>query len=206
LKSRALEISARGKRANWTHDFRSSPLTYPRLKAFTAFEFTITMSGNLLAASLRRLGGRQNRSESHLPDISTGPEGEHRVRFASSSVHLYSLSAFQRSQTPSPQPKRGIKNKIKELFTSKLKRTSQTHSPALPVENTHPTEVCTDCIFAVSLITNPTGPTAFELGPFHHCDRSSGSSPVGCPPPGNPVQPNQGPRSCNRGRSSQRCR
>ena len=37
-----------------------------------------------LAASLRRLGGRQNRSDFHLSDINTGPEqleGEHAVRF-----------------------------------------------------------------------------------------------------------------------------
>jgi hypothetical protein len=51
-----------------------------------------------------------------------------------SAVHLYSLSAFQRSQTPLPQPKRGIKDKFKELFASKSKSTSQTHSPALPGE------------------------------------------------------------------------
>ena len=47
-----------------------------------------------LSASLRRLAGRQNRSESHLPDISTGPEqfeGEYTVRFATFAVHLYSL-------------------------------------------------------------------------------------------------------------------
>ena len=129
-----------------------------------------TMSGtNLhrLAASLRRLGGRQSRSESR-PDISTGPEqleGEHGVRFATSAVHLYSLSAFQRSQTPSAQPKRGIKDKFKELFT---KSTSQTHSPqaALPAENIHPTEVCTDCIFEVSSITNPTGTTSLRTWPL----------------------------------------
>jgi len=49
------------------------------------------MSGHRLVASLRRLGGRQNRSESHLPDISTGAEqlgGEHRVRFASLPILL----------------------------------------------------------------------------------------------------------------------
>lgn len=77
----------------WTRGFRAGDHRYPRLKAFTAFKFTITMSGHRLVASLRRLGGRQNRSESHLPDISSGPEqleGEHRVRFvASFTVHLY---------------------------------------------------------------------------------------------------------------------
>jgi len=57
---------------------------HPRLKAFTALQFTITMSGSdphRLAASLRRLGGRQDRH----PDIRTGPgqlEGEHTVDFA----------------------------------------------------------------------------------------------------------------------------
>ena len=64
---------------------------YPRLEAFTAFKFTITMSGHRLVASLRRLGG-QNRSESHLPDVSSGPEqleGERSVRFASFPIHLY---------------------------------------------------------------------------------------------------------------------
>ena len=118
-----------------------------------------------LIALLRQLGWRQNRSESHLPDISTGQEqleGEHTVRFATLAVHLYSLSAFQRSQTPLPQPKRGIKAKFKELFTSKSKSTSQTHSPALPAENIHPTEVCTDCILQVSPIINPTGPTSLR--------------------------------------------
>ena len=49
------------------------------------------MSGTRLSASLRRLGGRQNRSESHLPDISTGLEGEYTVRFATFAVHLYLL-------------------------------------------------------------------------------------------------------------------
>ena len=50
------------------------------------------MSGHRLVASLRRLGGRQNRSEPHLPDISSGPEqleGERSVRFASFPIHLY---------------------------------------------------------------------------------------------------------------------
>jgi hypothetical protein len=59
---------------------------------------------------------------------------------------------------PLSQPKRGIKDKFKELFTSKSKSTSRTHSPALPAENIYSTKVCTDCIFEVSPITNPTGP------------------------------------------------
>ena len=138
------------------------------IEPFTPFDFTITMSGanpHRLRASLRRLGGRQNRSESHLPDISIGPEqleGEHTVRFATSVVHLYSLSAFQRSQTPSPQPKRGIRNKFKELFTSKSKNTLQTHGPTLSAENIHPTEVCPDCIFKVTPITEPTRQTSLR--------------------------------------------
>jgi len=118
-----------------------------------------------LAASLRRLGGRENRSEFHLPDISTGSEqlkGEYTVRFATFAVHLYSLSAFQRSQRPSPQPKRGIKDKFKELFTSHSKGSSQTNSPALQAENIHPTEVCTDWVFEVSPITDPTEPTSLR--------------------------------------------
>ena len=122
-------------------------------------------SAHRLAASLRRLRGRQNRSESPLPDISTGPEqleGEHSVGFATSVVHLYSLSAFQHSQAPSPQPKRGIKDKFKELFTSKSKSTLQTHSPAIPAVNIHPTEVFTDYIFEMSPITNPTGLTSLR--------------------------------------------
>ena len=141
---------------------------YPRLKAFTAFKFTITMSGtnpHRFAALLRRLGGRQNRSESHLPDISTDPEqleGEHAVRFATFPIPWYSSSAFQRSQTPLPQPKRGIKDKFKGLFTSKSKGASRTNSPALLVENVHPTEVCTDCVFEVSPIANFTEPTSLQ--------------------------------------------
>ena len=118
------------------------------------------------AASLRRLGGRQNRSESHLPDISTDPEqleGEHTVRFATFPIPWYSSSAFQRSQTPLPQPKRGIKDKFKGLFTSKSKGASRTNSPALPAENVHPTEVCTGCVFKVSPITSPTEPTSLRL-------------------------------------------
>jgi len=113
-----------------------------------------------LGASLRPLGGKRKHSESHLPDFSTDPEqleGEHTVRFVTSAVLLCSLSAFQRSQTPSPQPKRRIKDKFKELFTSKSKSTSQTH--ALPVENIRPTEVCLGCIFEASPITNLTRPT-----------------------------------------------
>ena len=170
------------------------------------------MSGNnphRLAALLRRLGGRQNRSESHLPDISTGPEqlgGEHMVHIATFAVHLYSLLAFQLSQTPSPQPNRRIKDKFKELFTKKSKGTSRTNSLVLPAENIHPTEVCTDCVFEVSPITNPTGQPAFEFGPLRHRDRSSGSSPIRYPPQGNPVRSNQCARSCNRGRSSSRCK
>jgi hypothetical protein len=118
-----------------------------------------------LAASLRQLGGRQNRSESHLPNISTGPEqleGEQTVRFGIFACSFVLITAFQRSQTPLPQPKRGIKDKFKELFASKSKRTSRTHSPALPAENIHPTEVCTDCVFEVSPITNLTGPTSLR--------------------------------------------
>jgi hypothetical protein len=114
------------------------------------------------AASLRRLGGKQNRSESYLPDINSGPEqleGEHAVRFATFGVHLYSLSAFQRSQTQSPQPKSGIKDKFKELFTSKSKGASRTISPALQAENSRFTEVRTDWVFGVSPITNPREPT-----------------------------------------------
>jgi hypothetical protein len=123
------------------------------------------MSGTRLSASLRRLGGRQNRSESHLPDISTGPEqleGEHAVRFATFVIHLYSLSAFQRSQTPSPQAKRGIKDKFKELFKSQSKGISRTNSPALQAENSHPTEVSTDWVFEVLPLTNPTEPTSLR--------------------------------------------
>ena len=118
-----------------------------------------------LGASLRRLGGKRNHSESHLPDINTGPErleGEHTVHFVTSAVLLCSLSAFQRSQTPSPQPKRRIKDKFKEMFTSKSKSTSQTHGPALPTENIRPTEVCLGCIFEVSPITDPTRPTSLR--------------------------------------------
>jgi hypothetical protein len=123
------------------------------------------MSGTRLSASLRRVGGRQNRLESHLPDINSGPEeleGEHAVRFATFAVHLYSLSAFQRSQTPSPQPKRGIKDKLKQFFTSKLKGASRTISPALPTENIHSTEVWTDWVFKLSAITNPMEPTSLR--------------------------------------------
>ena len=127
---------------------------YPHLKAFPDFEFTITMSGtspHRLATSLRRLGGRQNRSESRPPDVSTSPEqleGEHGVRFVTMAVHLYSLTAFQHSQTSLAQQKRGIRDKFKELFTSKSKSQSQSHSPHahVPAENIHPPEVCTDCI------------------------------------------------------------
>ena len=34
------------------------------------------------------------------------------------------------------------------------------------VENIHPTEVCTDCVFEVSPITNPTGLTSLRTRPL----------------------------------------
>ena len=160
------------ERANWASGFRkSTEFTSDHgywHKASTTFKFAITMSGtdlHQLAASLRQLGGRQNSSESHLPDISSSPEqleGEHRVRFASFTVHLYWFLVFQHSQTPLPQPKHRMKDKFKGLFTSKSKNTSQTNSSAHLEEDIHPTEVCTNRAFKVSLITNSTGLTSLR--------------------------------------------
>ena len=115
-----------------------------QLKAFTALKFTITMTSPHRPAASLRIGEKRILSIDSI--TSTGSEqleGEHEVRFAAFVVHLYSSSAFHRSQISMPQPKRRLSDKFKQLFTSKSKNTSQIHIPGVPGENIHPAEVCT---------------------------------------------------------------
>ena len=110
-------------------------------KAFTALKFTITMTSPHRPAGSLRIGEKRT-----LSNTSTGSEqleGEHGVRFAAFVVHLYSSSAFHRSQISLSRRKCRITDKFKRLFTSKSKITSQTHMPGVPGENIHPVEVCT---------------------------------------------------------------